>query len=58
LRGVERVCVVAGHAPAQSVHAVVVPAQQRFERRVVTRPSGGDEGNVVRSADARNATSP
>jgi hypothetical protein len=26
LRGVERVCVVAGHAPAQPVHAVVVPA--------------------------------
>ena len=58
LRGVERVGVVAGHAPAQPVQAVVVPAQQCLECRVVTRPSGGDEGDVVRSADGPNATSP
>ncbi len=54
---VEGVGVVAGQAPAQPVQAVVVAAQQRVERRLIAGLSGGDEGDVVRSADGRNATS-
>jgi hypothetical protein len=54
LCGVRRVGVVSGHATAQPVQAVVVPAQQCVERRPVTRLSGGDEGDVVRSADGGN----
>jgi hypothetical protein len=53
---VERVGIVSGHAPAQPVQPVIVAAQQPVECRSVAGLRGGDEGDVVQSADGRNAT--
>ena len=51
LGGVERVVVVAGDAPAQGMHPVVVAAQEGVERALVAALVVGDQVAVGRFAD-------
>ncbi len=47
LRGVLGIRLLPADPSAQRVHTVVVPAQQRVERPLITLLGGADEGAVV-----------